>query len=148
MTINKKVTGTASTIPAGLAVGGLVSAAMTLIGAAIAAKLINSEILPWDQAGYAVMIILLLAAWLGAVVAAGRIRRRRVAVCAASGITYMLFLLCVTALFFGGTYSGVGETGLLIFCGSTVAIFTGQGNKAGKQRIKTGGRTVKLNKIR
>ena len=126
MTINAKVTGTASTIPAGLAAGALVSGTMTLLGTLAAAKLIDMEILSWSQSGYAVLVILLLSAWMGAMVAAGKIKRRRVAVCVGSGVVYMLMLLCTTALFFGGKYSGVGETALLILCGSMVAVFTSE----------------------
>lgn len=147
MTINKKVTGTASSIPAGLAWGALISTAVTLAGAAVTAKLIDGEIIGWDQTGYAVLVILLLSAWIGAMVAAGKIKRRRIVVCLASGVAYMLILLCATALFFGGKYSGVGETALLILCGSIVAVFSEYPGKGRRKPVKTKGHTVKLNKI-
>ena len=147
MTINKKVTGTSSSIPVGLAWGTFSSTAMTLAGAGIAAKLINGEIISWDQAGYAVLTILLISSWIGAMVAAGKIKRRRMVVCLASGVAYMMILLCATALFFGGKYSGVGETALLILCGSIVAVFSGYPGKRRRKPMKTKGHTVKLNKI-
>ena len=147
MTINKKVTGTAASIPVGLGWGVLVSMTATLTGAAIAAKLIEREVLSWAQSGYAVLVILLLSAWMGAMVSAGKIKRRRVAICFASGAIYLLMLMCITALFFGGRYSGVGETALLILCGSGVAVFTGKTSKSKGRVIKPTGHTVKLNKI-
>ena len=136
MTVNRKPTGTASGIPGGLAWGTLASLAMTLAGAGITAKLIDGEILSWDDSGYAVLVILLLSAWLGAIAAAGRIKRQRLLVCIAAGAVYFGMLLLITALFFGGQYSGVGETALLIFCGSMLGVFTGYRGKTGRNRRK------------
>ena len=136
MTVNRKPTGLASTIPAGLASGALAAVAATLAGTAVTAKLINAEVMAWDKSGYAVLLILLLASWLGAVVAAGRIKRQRLAMCLSAGLIYFGILMLMTALFFGGQYSGVGETGLLIFCGSMLGVFTGYGGKTGRKRQK------------
>lgn len=136
MTVNRKPTGTASTIPAGLASGTLAAVAMTLAGAAVTAKLIDAEVLGWDASGYAVLLILLMASWLGAMVTAGKIKRQRLAMCLSSGLVYFGVLMLMTALFFGGRYSGVGETGLLIFCGSMLGVFTGYGGKTGRNRQK------------
>lgn len=137
MTINRKATGTASTVPTGLTYGSLVFAAMVLSGCVLATKLIEKEILDWNQSGYVVLVILLLSSWMGAMVSAAKIKRRRMAVCIGSGVVHLLLLLCATALFFGGKYSGVGETALLIFCGSMVAVFTGAQGKNRRKSIKT-----------
>lgn len=136
MTVNRKPTGTASGIPAGLASGVITAAAVTLAGAAVTAKLIDAEVLGWNASGYSVLLILILASWLGALSAAGRIKRRRLAVCAATGALYFGMLLLTTALFFGGQYSGVGQTALLVFCGSMLGVFTGYGGKTGRNRPK------------
>lgn len=139
MTVNRKPTGTASSIPAGLAGGTLVSAGITLAGALLTANLIGREVLSWNRCGYAVMVILLLSSWGGAMVAAGKIKRQRLLVCLGSGAIYFIMLLLATALFFGGQYSGVGETGLLIFCGSMLGSFV---RLEGKNRRK--GRKIRL----
>lgn len=136
MTVNRKPTGTAVSIPSGLALGALWSVAVTLAGAAATAKLMETETLSWDSAGYAVLVILLLASWLGAMTAAGKIKRRRLLICLASGGIYFLILLASTALFFGGQYSGVGETGLLILCGSVLGVFMDFSGKSGRNRTK------------
>lgn len=123
MTVNAKPTGRASTIPVGLAWGAGTAMAGTLLGAGIGAKLMDKGYISWRSSGYAVLVILILSAWLGASVAAGKIKRQRLAVCLASAMIYFIVLMLVTALFFGGKYSGVGETMLLIFCGSMMGIF-------------------------
>lgn len=136
MTTDRKPTGRASTIPAGLAYGLLISLTVTVAGAAVLAWLIHREILPEGQTGYGVMVLLLLASWLGAMAARGKTKRLRLAVCLASGGVYFLSLLVMTALFFGAQYSGVGETGLLVFCGAILAAFTGLRRKTGRKPIK------------
>lgn len=140
MTVNQKPTGIAATVPAGLAWGAFAASSITLAGAGITAILIDREILSWEQSGYAVLIILLLASWLGASASAGKIKRQRLMICIASGAVYFSMLLLITALFFGGHYSGVGETALLIFCGSMLGVFTGYRGKSGKIRRISGKR--------
>lgn len=120
MTINRKVTGTASTIPSGLAKGAIYAMVITLLGTMTVSIMIHKEILQWEQSGYAVMLILILSSYVDASVAAQKIKRRRLFACMVSGGTYFLILLAMTGLFFGGKYSGVGETGLVILCGSTL----------------------------
>lgn len=137
MTVNRKPTGTAVSIPAGMTWGLLWAAGITLAGACLTAKLIDGYILKWEDSGYAVLVILILSAWAGAMVASGRVKRQRAMVCLLSGAAYFAALLLVTALFFGGQYSGVGETALLILCGSILGIFTGYPGKTGRKTHKT-----------
>lgn len=138
MTVNRKPTGVASSVPAGLAWGAVASLALTLAGSLMASKLINDEVLSWDHSGYAVLLILLLSAWSGAMVAAGKIKRQRLIMCLASGALYFVLLLGAAALFFGGQYSGVGETGLLIFCGSMLGVLAGYPVKTRRNGRKRG----------
>ena len=139
MTVNRKPTGTAVSIPAGLSAGALVSAGITIAGTLLTAKLIDSEVLLWNHCGYAVMAILMVSSWAGAMVCAGRIKRQRLLMCLASGGIYFSMLLLATALFFGGQYSGVGEPALLIFCGCMLGSFVGLGGKKGRK-----GRKIRL----
>lgn len=130
MTVNRKPTGTASSIPAGLVSGAMTAAGITLILSAVVARMIDKQLLSWDNMGYGVMGILLAASWLGAIITAGKVKRQRFLMCVLTGVLYYGILLAVTALFFGGQYSSVGETGLLIFCGSVLAAFTGISRKS------------------
>lgn len=135
MTVNRKVTGTISTMPGGLAMGWGVSLAATLVGSALTAWLISGEKMAQTSVGYASLIILLMSAVLGAAVSWGRIRHRRMLVCLLSGTIYFLTLLCVTALFFGGQYQGIGVTALAVLGGSLGYGLLGlRGKKSGYSR--------------
>ena len=136
MTVNRKVTGTSLPIPSGLAIGVLSAVLTTFTGTLLASILIDKEIIMWGQSGYAVMIILIISSWIGAEVTANKIKRRRVMVCVASGVGYFIALLMITGLFFGGKYSGVGESGLLILCGSTLGIIVKYPGKSERKQRK------------
>lgn len=121
MTSNRKPTGRAMSVPGGLAMGGLWATLVTVLAAALLAKLIDREILKEEAIGCGVMVLLTLASFTGAVTAAHRIKHQRLMVCAASGILYWGILLAVTAICFGGRYEAVAETGGMILCGSGLA---------------------------
>lgn len=138
MANNRKLSGTTSGIPAGLGIGALLSLVCTLAGSAILAKLIDQEIVAEDAIGYGVIVILLISSFLGTIAAYGRIRRQRAMVCALSGAVYYLTLLAITALFFGGQYTGMGVTALVVLAGSGCAILLGMGKgRGGRQRNYT-----------
>lgn len=137
MVVNQKVTGTASSMPAGLAVGAVFSLAVTIIGSGLVAWLVGRETLPEDSIGYCAMAILLLAGVSGAAMAVGRIKRRRAMVCMLSGTIYYICLLGITALFFGGQYQGMGVTGLMVFCGVMLVLLAGVRREGRAVRRKT-----------
>lgn len=125
MVANQKVTGRAVPFPAGLAMGVGVCAVITVAMAGVTAWIESKEVIADNGVGYCAMLTLLLSSLAGALTAAGKIKRVRLASCMACGVCYFLLLLAVTALFFGGQYSGVGITGLLIFGGSLAATLMG-----------------------
>lgn len=131
----KKRNGTLS-MPGGLAWGGGMSLGVTLLGAGALTWLVDREILPMEKIGYGILVLLLLASNLGAVTALGKLHRRRLLVCLASGGVYFGLLLSITALFFGGQYSGVGTTALLVLAGSATAALLGPGQGRGGRRGK------------
>ncbi len=135
MVRTQKATGRASSMPVGLLWGAGVSLGVTVAGAVMIARLVLSQTWEEGAAGYAIMVMLILGAFLGAVTASGKIKRQRLAVCAAAGAIYFLQLMSITALFFGGQYEAVGVTGLLILCGSMLAVLAGkQPQNPGKKR--------------
>lgn len=135
MVANRKVSGTASSMPAGLALGGCMALAVTLIGSVIAGYMISEERIPESGIGYCAMGILLAASALSAAVAVKKVKRRRIYVCALSGVIYYGILLSMTALFFGGQYQGMGVTGLVILAGcGFVALLGLRGEKGPKYR--------------
>ena len=130
----RKASGRATSMPAGLAIGALWSAAVTLALAAILAKLVENEVMPEESIGYGVMVILVLASFLGAMVTVNKVKHQRLMMCLASGAVYFGILLATTALFFGGQYTAVGETALMIVCGcGLVIVLDFQQNRGGKK---------------
>ncbi len=140
MVINCKPTGRAATIPIGLLIGGVTALASTLALTAVLAKLMEGEILPEENVGYGVMFLLLISAFLGSGIACKRVKRRYLLTAALTGVVYVGILLSITALFFGGQYSAVGVTVLLVFCGSLLAAMlfsrNGKGRKPKKPKFK------------
>lgn len=140
MVTNRKPSGRAATIPIGLLTGGIAALISTLALTALLAKLMEGEILSEGNIGYGVMIMLLISAFLGSTIACKRVKRQFLMTAALSGVVYILLLLSITALFFGGQYSGVGVTVLLVCCGSLLAamVFSrgGKGRKIRKSKVK------------
>lgn len=136
MVANRKVTGKASSMPVGLALGGGLSMVVTVVLSLVTAKLLDNGTLPEESVGYAALGILLLSSGLGAWLAAVKIKRQRLIVCLASGCVYYGLLLGVTALFFGGQYTGMGVTALAVAGGSLAVCLMGMGKgRTRKRRI-------------
>ena len=119
--------GRATTMPVGFAWGGAVSLVITFLSAAVLAWMISSEKIRQSQIGYGVMVILVISAFSGAKTASVKIQRRHLMVSIGAGVIYQLLLLAMTALFFGGQYSGVGESTILIMCGCLLAFLLRRG---------------------
>ena len=68
MTVNRKVTGTAVTMPVGIGIGCGISLSFTILGAGLVAKLISMEVLRETAIGYGAMMTVLLATVCGAVI--------------------------------------------------------------------------------
>lgn len=138
MVANQKPTGRATSMPVGLTYGEGVSLGVTLISAAILAKLVDLEKLPWENIGYGIIVLLLLASFSGAMTAYAKIKRQRILVCLISGAIYFGTLLSITALFFGGQYEAVGVTALLVLGGSAAAGLLGLRTGGSGKRHKIG----------
>ena len=119
----KKSGGTALSIPAGLGVGLLVAVVVTLTGAAFTAWLIASEKIGEGNADYAAMVILGVAAALGALSAAWLVKKQRLQVSILSGLCYYVTLLGMTALFFEGQYQGMGVTAIIVLAVCAIIAF-------------------------
>ena len=117
MTVNRKVTGTAVSMPKGLLIGNAISTALTVLMAGILAKMVSTEKMEWEQIGYGIMVLLIVSTATGTNAAVKAIKRQRQAVCLLAGVIYWLTLMAITALFFGGQYHGVAATGATILAG-------------------------------
>lgn len=132
MVVKQKSTGRAMSMPGGVLLGASVSMVCTVAGAALTALLIDREILGEQMIGYGSMIILITASLLGSLFAWQKVKRQRMVVCLLSGLIYLLMLISLTALFFGGQYEAVGVTVILILAGSGTAVLMGMGPVRGK----------------
>ena len=129
-------TGRALSMPAGFVWGTATSLCVLFLGTAVTAKLIDLETITWENAGYLILMILILSSWIGGSMSYRKIKRQKAAVCIINGALLFLSLMIITALFFGGQYSGVGETALLIICGSILAVLTeNRAKKKNKRRM-------------
>ena len=131
MHINKKVTGKAMGIPAGLGIATLISILFTLVGSAAVSYMVSSEKLSVESIGFASMVILAVAAAIGALYASSAIKRMRLQVCLMAGGCFYLSLLAITALFFGGNYQGMLVTAIIILvsCAIIAVLPTSKGRK-------------------
>jgi len=129
MTINQKPTGTASSIPKGLALSGIVGLFTTILGSIMIAYMVNAEWIAESNIGYSIMILLTVTSFIAAIIAWKKIKHRRIVVCLLAGAVYYCILLSITALFFRGQYQGMLETALLVLCGSLLAAMIGSNRK-------------------
>ena len=123
MTIRKPKNGRATSTAQGLMTGLAVNMVVTLIAAAILAKMIETEILAWQNVGYAIIPTLVFASFTGAYTACQRIKRQNLGISFLSGLLYWIALIAATALFYGGKYEAVVVTASLILAGCFIAFF-------------------------
>ena len=112
-------------IVTGLMLGLLVSILLMLAICLIATGLVAGEKLGQQQMGYGACIALLISGFAGAWTSAQIINEKRILICIISGGVYFLFLLCVTAIFFGGNFQNIWTTGLMILGTNMAAAFVG-----------------------
>ena len=128
MAKKSKVTGTARSMPAGIGLGSLLSIAITVAGAFVITWLVSAQRLSKEGIGYGIALVQFLGAAFGAWLAAMMIKHRRVQVCLLTGCGYFVALLGSNALFFGGHYSGIGVSAIVILLGSGGAALLGIGS--------------------
>ncbi len=139
MVVNRKPSGTASSMPLGLAMGVGLSLAITVGCSLLFGKLIQMGTLPENSLGYCAMAILFLSAVGGTVLANAKIKHRQLLVSGLCAGIYYVCLLAMTALFFGGQYQGMGVTALMVLAGAGVPLLLKGQGRGGKRRkrVKT-----------
>ena len=101
-----------------LAAGIGAAVGMTFLLTAVFAYIMDAQLLKESAAPYAAVVILLLSACVGALVTAWLYPQRRMLLCLGTGGGYLLFLLCMAALFFHGDLRGFLLTAAVV-CGGT-----------------------------
>lgn len=134
MATSIKRTGRAASVPGGLALSAAISIGITILISLMIANSIQNESVSWEEAGYWIMGILFVASFLGSKTAYWFIKRQKFTVTLMAGTLYWGILLCITALFFNGSYNGVLETAGIIIAGCATALMLElPGNKKKKK---------------
>ena len=138
MVVNRKPSGTAKSMPAGLALGWAVSMGITAVACALLSALILSGKTGWKAMGYGAMVILLISSHIGAAVSCSMIQHRKLLVCILSGVIYLISLAAITALLFGGDFGPIWVTALLIAGGTATAalVHCAEKRDSGRRRKK------------
>ena len=138
MVVNRKPSGTAKSMPAGLAMGWVTSMVITAAACGLLAWLILEGKTGWEAMGYGAIITLLAASYAGSSMACKLISRRKLLVCILSGVIYLFSLGLITALLFGGRLEGIWISGLLVLGGAGTAalVHCAEKRNKGKGRKK------------
>lgn len=118
MVKSKRLAGTAMSMPGGIAMGVCFSVVISIAGALIMTAMISNQSMPFESVGMGCVVLIAAAALSGAYLATLLVKRRNLLVCGITGLAYFLILLSVSAMFFGGTYSGVGMGALMVLLGA------------------------------
>lgn len=131
MITTKKVSGTATPMPLGIAAGVMGSVLITCVFVLVLTWAVFSDVIDEVALGYCLMVGVFIASAMGGLVAMLKVKRRCIFVGLATSAIYYLALLGMTVLFFGGSYSGIVTTGVLILLGGACAgmLFKIRGNK-------------------
>lgn len=137
MVADRKVTGKAASMPAGILIGACAGLALTIAEAVGFGCLISKEVLQENSIGYCAMIMILTSSFLCAMLASAKIKHRKLYVCVLCSALYYLILLSMNALFFNGQYQGMGVTALLVAAGGGTAALTCLKQPKMKKRKRT-----------
>lgn len=132
-----KFNGKARSVPAGLLLAASVSLGIIFLLTAGLALCLSTERITWEQAGYWIMGMLFVSSYIGGKSAVYVTKRPRIPIALMSGALLWGSLLCVTALYFGGDYCAVWETGAIIAAGSGASALVSMPARR-KTRHKTG----------
>lgn len=124
-------------MPAGIGIGAGVGLLITLIGGIMLTFLLAGEKLSIDSMGYGVMGILFIGALLASITATWCYRSKRMIVSLITAGIYLLVLMAINALFFGGQFVGIGGSLLVVAIAGVAAAFIGNGGgKVSKHKNK------------
>lgn len=133
-----KKLGSSNSMMKSVTMGSTVSVVVTMIIVAVFAALISTETITPAWADYCALAALLLSATLGSVTAVRSATEKQLYMSLAVGGVYLIVLLAMTALLFGGQYRGVGVSAFVVFSGAILAVLIGQrrGKRSKSRRSK------------
>lgn len=111
--------------PMGVGIGVMVALLLSLGGCAVVAYLISNGYISQSAMKIYAAIILMLSAFIGALIAYGRVKKQRLQISVITAAVYYLCLLAITALFFGGQFAGAGTGAIVVILGCCAAALLG-----------------------
>lgn len=106
--------------------GTVIELTITIILCAITAWLISAQKIKLSTIHYAVMLSIMLSAYFGTYIAHRLSGTKKLPVALISAAVFYSIHILITALFFGGSYQALLETGLIFICGSLLYVLTGK----------------------
>jgi len=95
---------------------------LSVLGSFLIAKFIEGETLAEDLMKYAVMVLTMLSATVGAVLGMRNVESKKVVICLGTAAGYMLLLTASNIMLFDGKMAGVLPSAL-VCVGSAMAVF-------------------------
>ena len=118
----KRMKGKTLSLPVGIGIGIAVSMALTVGGAMLLAVLINGEQMGFASLSTAISLIHLIASFAGTYLATALTQQKKLITASATAAGYLIVLLGMTALLFGGQYEGVWLSLLMVLLGAGCVI--------------------------
>lgn len=120
--MSKKEYRNTMSIPAAVGVGTVISTIVMLIGAIVITLLVSNELISDQSMDYGVLALTMLSAILGCSVSNVVAKRRLLIVSVCTAVTFLLVLISITAIFYGGQYSAIPVTALVILGGGVSSV--------------------------
>ena len=133
---NQKSRANTSNLTKCIAVGTLSSMCSTILGVCIAAWLLVSEKFDENAINYITLLVLLFSSAAGVYISTLLTQEKHIIVGMSVGLLFLLTLLGITALFFKGSYSGVGENALVITAGAISVVLLRKNNRTNRKKIR------------
>lgn len=136
MARNQKGKINASGLPKSIIIGGITSICCTIMGTCIGAWLLASEKIGENSDNYLALSILLLSSVAGSLISMRMAQDKHTIVGISVGLVYFLALLGIAAVFFRGSYNGVGESALVIGSGIFSSVLLGIKNRKKPKMVR------------
>lgn len=133
MSVRKKRGNFALSPLAAIVIGAVTALAFSTLICVLLASMISSGKMSFSAAEKMIILTQGIAALLGAWIAAGIAKQKRVQICLITAGAYFLCLLAMTALLFGGQYKGLVLPLFSVLTGAGVAALSGIRTKNGKK---------------
>lgn len=132
MSVKRKRGNITRTMPGAIGLGLCIGITLLLVGCAVLAWLVISEKVDMNSIGFGNGIILILSSGIGAWLAAALAGSKRLQVIGIFAAVFFAVLLSMTALLFGGQYSGILVNGTCILAGAGGVLLLGKLPKKAK----------------